>query len=183
VSCTGVAESRGGGGGGGRRGVVVGSVVGAAALAGAAAVVAVAGARAMASSGGGREAAVLATRRGMRLFSEVWKIFLSWQTLISKFGFRVSCGLSMVGVWQWLVSAGGCEGLGGGVRQGVGAGSSAETMCGLGRAVRDRVALAVLAIISGCTGSWSQMLCAFCCGCRFMATGFVSVLSKQVLAS
>ena len=144
---------------------------------------AVVGARAMASSGGGREAAVLATRRGMQLFSEVWKFFLSWQTLISKFGFRVSCGLSMVAVWQWLVSVGGYEGVGGRVRQGDGARSSAETMCGQGRAIRDKIALAVLAIISGCTGSWSQMLCAFCCGCRFMAMGSFSVLSKHVIAS
>ena len=56
----------------GRRGLaVVGSVVGAVLVAGAAAVAAVAASRAMAASGGGREAAILATRRGMRLFTQV----------------------------------------------------------------------------------------------------------------
>jgi hypothetical protein len=56
----------------GRRGLtVVGSVVGAALVAGAAAVAAAAASRAMAASGGGREAAILATRRGMRLFAQV----------------------------------------------------------------------------------------------------------------
>ncbi|KAG0590177.1 hypothetical protein KC19_1G078600 [Ceratodon purpureus] len=65
-SCKGVAESRGAG----RRALVVGSVVGTAVLVGSAAVAVVAAARAMATSGGGREAAVLATRRGMQLFSQ-----------------------------------------------------------------------------------------------------------------
>ena len=58
----------------GRRGLaVVGSVIGAVLVAGAAAVAAAAAAasRAMAASGGGREAAILATRRGMRLFAQV----------------------------------------------------------------------------------------------------------------
>ena len=56
----------------GRRGLtVVGSVVGAVLVAGAAAVAAAAASRAMAASGGGREAAILATRRGMRLFAQV----------------------------------------------------------------------------------------------------------------
>lgn len=56
----------------GRRGLaVVGSVVGAVLVAGAAAVAVAAASRAMAASGGGREAAILATRRGMRLFAQV----------------------------------------------------------------------------------------------------------------
>lgn len=56
-----------------RRRIVVGGVVGTAAVfVGAAAVAAVAAAAgAMAASGGGREAAVVATRRGMHLFTQV----------------------------------------------------------------------------------------------------------------
>jgi hypothetical protein len=71
---------------------------------------------------------------------------------------KTSCGLSLVGVWQWLVNVGRCEEVGGGVQQGVGAGSSAKTMCGQGRAIKDRIALVFLAIISGYTSSLKPLV-------------------------